>query len=107
MLKTMTLLEISPQEALNRVQAGALLVDVREPHEYNEVRAVGAQLIPLSNFGDMYNTLPQNRELVIICRSGVRSARAAEFLLEQGYQAINLAGGTLAWVEAELPVERG
>ena len=107
MLKTMTLLEISPQEALNRVQAGALLVDVREQHEYNEVRAVGAQLIPLSNFGDMYNTLPQNRELVIICRSGVRSARAAEFLLEQGYQAINLAGGTLAWVEANLPVERG
>lgn len=102
-----TLQEVSPQEGLQRVQAGALLVDVREENEYAEVHAQGAQLLPLSELEARFNELPKDRELVMICRSGARSARAAEFLNAQGYTAINLTGGTLAWQDAGLPTARG
>ncbi|WP_232337470.1 rhodanese-like domain-containing protein [Deinococcus arboris] len=100
--------DVTPQEGQRRVQAGALLVDVREQSEYNEVHAEGAQLLPLSELEARYQELPQDRELVMICRSGARSARAGEFLKERGYgQVVNLAGGTMAWVEGGLPSVQG
>ncbi|MFN4250391.1 MULTISPECIES: rhodanese-like domain-containing protein [unclassified Deinococcus] len=96
--------DITVQEGQSRVQAGALLVDVREPNEFAEVHAEGATLIPLSEFEARFSELPKDRELVMICRSGARSARAGEYLKAQGYsQVVNVAGGTLAWVEAGLP----
>ncbi|WP_343758172.1 rhodanese-like domain-containing protein [Deinococcus depolymerans] len=100
--------DISPQEGQRRVQAGALLVDVREPNEFEEVHADGATLIPLSEFEARFAELPKDRELVMICRSGARSARAGEYLQAQGYaQVVNLAGGTLAWVNEGLPTATG
>lgn len=103
-----TMDEVTPQEGQRRVQAGALLIDVREPNEYAEVHATGAQLMPLSGFEQDYGSLPKDREIVLICRSGGRSARAGEFLLKQGYDKVtNLAGGTTAWVEGGLPSEAG
>ena len=98
--------EVTPQEGQRRVQQGAVLLDVREPEEFADVHAGGAQLMPLSTFGEQYQNLDQDREIVVICRSGARSARAAQFLLDHGYNAVNLAGGTLAWEEGGLPVER-
>lgn len=90
------------------VQEGALLVDVREGHEYEEVHAEGARLLPLSEFEARYGELPQDRPLVMICRSGARSARAGQFLLDHGYgNVVNLAGGTLAWAEGGLPTQGG
>ncbi len=87
---------------------GALLVDVREPNEYSEIHAQGALLLPLSELESRFSELPKDRPLLMICRSGARSARAGEYLLAQGYSDVtNLAGGTLAWAEAGLPVERG
>ncbi|MFC5597054.1 rhodanese-like domain-containing protein [Deinococcus cellulosilyticus] len=100
--------DVSPQEGLARVQAGALLIDVRETGEYSEVHAEGAELIPLSEFQQRYTEIPKDRELVMICRSGARSARAGSFLKEQGYEnVVNLAGGTMAWVNEGLPHVRG
>lgn len=100
--------DVSPQEGLARVQAGALLIDVREPGEYQEVHAEGAQLIPLSEFEARYTEIPQDRELVMICRSGARSARAGSYLLQNGYSnVVNLAGGTMAWVNEGLPHVKG
>jgi len=99
--------EVTPQEGQRRVQAGALLLDVRERDEYAAVHAQGARLMPLSEFQDQYGTLSKDQEIVVICRSGARSARAAQFLLEQGYRAVNLGGGTIAWEDEGLPVERG
>lgn len=100
--------DISPQEGQRRVQAGALLVDVREPNEFEEVHAEGATLIPLSEFEARCSELPRDRELVMICRSGARSARAGEYLKAQGYsQVVNLAGGTLAWANEGLPTGTG
>lgn len=96
--------DVTPQEGQRRVQDGALLVDVREQNEYDVVHAEGATLLPLSEFETRYAELPRDRDLVMICRSGARSARAGEFLVQQGYgRVVNLAGGTNAWVEAGLP----
>ena len=96
--------EVTPAEGHKLVQGGALLVDVREQGEYDEVHAEGAQLLPLSEFEARHAELPRDRPLVMICRSGARSARAGEYLLERGYGDVaNLAGGTLAWAEAGLP----
>ena len=96
--------ETTPQQAQARVQQGALLIDVREQHEYDEVHAEGARLLPLSEFQTRYQELPQDAEVILVCRSGARSTQAAQFLEAQGYQNVtNLSGGTLAWTEAGLP----
>lgn len=90
------------------VQGGALLVDVREQNEYDEVHADGARLLPLSEFEARFAELPRHQGLVMICRSGARSARAGQYLLDHGYtDVVNLEGGTLAWAEAGLPTQGG
>lgn len=100
--------EVSPQEAQQQIKNGARLVDVREANEYQEVHAEGAQLMPLSEFETRYSELPKDQPLVMICRSGARSGRAAQYLLDNGYSNVsNLTGGTLAWQEAGLPTAEG
>ncbi|WP_456830172.1 rhodanese-like domain-containing protein [Deinococcus sp. UYEF24] len=96
--------EVSPKEAQSRMQQGAILVDVREPNEYEEVHATGAQLMPLSEFEAAHSSLPKDAEIVMICRSGARSERAGQMLLDNGYTNVtNLTGGTMAWVQDGLP----
>ena len=103
-----TVQEIDVLEAQKRIEEGAVLVDVREPNEYEESHIPGSRLEPLSTFTSHYDTLPKDKPLVMQCRSGARSERAAKYLLEQGYtDVVNLTGGILAWQEAGLPVERG
>lgn len=98
--------DITPQEGQDRVKQGAMLVDVREQNEYDELRAEGATLLPLSELESRFSELPKDRDLVMICRSGARSARAGEYLMQHGYdRVVNLGGGTLAWAEAGLPTE--
>ena len=100
--------EVDVHEAKRRVEAGAYFIDVREPDEYQEARIPGAHLLPLSSFATRYQAeLPKEREIVVHCRSGRCSSQVTEFLLEHGYQAVNVGGGILAWGEEELPLERG
>ncbi len=100
--------EVSPQEAQSRMNDGALLIDVREQNEYQDVHAQGATLLPLSEFAARFSELPKDKELVMICRSGARSAQATQHLLDNGYSTVsNLKGGTLAWQEAGLPTQEG
>jgi len=85
------------------------LVDVREPHEYaGELGHVpGAELVPLATLLDASAKWDPQREVVLVCRSGGRSARAAIALAGRGFRHLyNLRGGMLAWNEAHLPVER-
>ena len=98
---------VDPQEAQRRVQSGAALIDVREADEYAQARVPGAVLIPLSEFASRYAELPNDREVVLMCAGGVRSARAAEFAAQQGFQVSNLEGGIQAWHSLGLPVEFG
>ena len=100
--------EIDVHEAKARVDGGALFLDVREEDEVARTRIAGTTLLPLSRFIDEFETtLPKDREIVIHCRSGRRSADATAFLNQRGYRAVNVAGGIVAWAEEELPIERG
>ena len=75
-----------------------LLVDVREPHEYQICRIPGSKLIPLGELSKRTGELDPAAEIVVHCKSGGRSARAVEFLKKAGFQNVsNLAGGILAW----------
>lgn len=79
----------------------ALLLDVREPAEWNAGHAPNAIHIPLGSIPERLKDLPiAAGVLPVVCRSGVRSAKAVEYLAAQGVQAINVAGGMQAWEEA-------
>jgi rhodanese-related sulfurtransferase len=100
--------ELDVQETNRRVAEGALLVDVREPNEYGEAHIPGSLLLPMSELQARYQELPKDRPLILQCRSGARSGRATEFLQQNGYTDVhNMAGGILAWREADLPVVEG
>jgi rhodanese-related sulfurtransferase len=100
--------EVDPHEASARIAAGAFHVDVREPDEIRAKRIPGAVALPLSSFGEAYEAaLPEDLPIVVSCRSGARSGRVTSFLIEHGYDAVNLAGGILAWEAQGLPVEHG
>lgn len=98
---------IGVNEVFELVRGGAPLVDVREPHEYEEVRAISARLVPLQRVPDELATFPTAGPVYVICRSGGRSHQACEWLRMQGVDAVNVLGGTLAWVEEQLPTHCG
>ncbi|WP_419185665.1 rhodanese-like domain-containing protein [Ferroacidibacillus organovorans] len=83
-----------------RLKAGekVVLIDVREPSEVAEGMISGAINIPLGELPDRLKEIDADKEAVIICRSGGRSTRACEILLENGFQHVkNLSGGMLGW----------
>ena len=91
---------ITPKEFDERTKEGVdlLLVDVREPEEYELARVEGARLLPLSLFNEWTPSLDPERETVFICHHGVRSAQVCAFLARQGFEKIyNLAGGIDRW----------
>lgn len=99
--------DVDPVEARRRQRAGALLVDVREPDEWAAGHAAGTVHIPLGQLVLHQAELPRDREVLLICASGNRSAAATELLRRVGHpQATNVAGGTKAWTRAGLPVAR-
>jgi hydroxyacylglutathione hydrolase len=88
-------------------QTRALVVDVREPAEYAGGHLPGALSIPQADLALRLDELPRDRDLLVVCEGGTRSARAARFLKQVGYSHVtNLVGGTAAWRQAGLPSER-
>ena len=75
------------------------LVDVREVEEFETLHLEGAQNLPLSQLADIYEKLDKDQLHYAICKSGMRSARACQFLEEQGYKIINVQGGITAFEE--------
>lgn len=73
------------------------LVDVREVEEFQTLHLEGAQNLPLSQLTDTYDQLDKDLLHYVICKSGMRSARACQFLAEQGYDVINVQGGMTAF----------
>lgn len=93
--------EITVEDLKRRLDAGddVQVIDVREPHEYQIANIKGA-LIPLNDLPKRMDEIDRDRETVVHCRSGSRSARAVEFLQQQGFtKTSNLAGGILAWAD--------
>jgi rhodanese-related sulfurtransferase len=91
---------VSPDEAQRLIREGALLLDVRDDDEWAQGRAPGATHVALGELPDRVAELDATRMTVCVCRVGGRSRRAALFLIEQGFDAANLDGGMIAWVEA-------
>jgi rhodanese-related sulfurtransferase len=92
--------EITVDELAVRMEAGAVLLDVREANEIAQVRVPGIVAIPLGDVPHRIEDIPEGDELYVICRSGARSARACEIIMASGRRAVNVAGGTIAWVES-------
>jgi len=77
-----------------------VIIDVREPDEYNICKIEGSKLIPLAQVPQRMNEIPKDKPVVVHCKMGARSMRAVQFLREQGYtNCKNLAGGIDAWAE--------
>jgi adenylyltransferase/sulfurtransferase len=91
--------QMTVAELKQRMDQGSapVVIDVREPHEY-QICNLGARLIPINTVPARLDEIPRDQEVVIHCKSGMRSQRVAEFLVQSGYtQVSNLKGGILAW----------
>ena len=92
--------EIDPVDVKHKLEHGDkfLLLDVREPHEYLICNIPGAKLIPLGEVPQRIHELDSLQEIVVHCKSGVRSGKAADFLRQAGFKRVkNMKGGILAW----------
>jgi rhodanese-related sulfurtransferase len=96
---------IGPDVLRTRLNEGedVYLLDVREPAEVLDWAFPGAVNIPLGELGTRTDELPTDREIVVLCHSGVRSASAAQALDGAGWRAANLTGGVMAWLASEPP----
>jgi sulfur-carrier protein adenylyltransferase/sulfurtransferase len=93
--------EIQPEDLKRRLDKGddILVLDVREPHEY-QICNIRGHLIPLGDLPQRLHELNPNREIIVHCKAGVRSAQAVELLRDRGFQNVtSLAGGITAWAE--------
>ena len=102
-----TVPEIDVNDLEARMVGGVHVLDVREPHEYDEAHIAGVLLMPLESVPTRIAEVPTDQPVYIVCRTGGRSHHAAEFLRQQGVDAINVAGGTKGWIEAGKPFETG
>lgn len=100
---------ISAEETQERIRSKQppLVLDVRQPEEYQSGHIAGAKLIPLEQLTSRLNDLPRDREIVCVCRSGSRSGAATRQLQAAGYTCYNLSGGMIAWQRAGLAVKTG
>jgi len=102
--------DVETVEALQLINhKNALVLDVREESEYKAGHILNAKWIPLGKLAERVGELERHREqpIVVVCRSGNRSASACSMLGKKGYtQAVNLAGGVVAWEKSNLPLEK-
>lgn len=94
----MAVSEVTIEELESALQSGATLIDVREPDEYTAGHVPGAVLVPLASVPAALARFSPESTNYVICKSGARSYRACEFLVGQGLDAVNVEGGTMAWI---------
>jgi rhodanese-related sulfurtransferase len=100
--------EISVAEAAAKRDAGAFILDVRQPDEWNTVHIPGATLIPLDQLEARMNEVPKDKEVVVVCRSGNRSKQGRDILMNAGFaQVTSMASGLNQWSAAGLPTATG
>ena len=103
----MAVSEVTVDELDMALQSGARLIDVREVDEYQAAHVPGAVLVPLATVPSALDHFATDQTTYVICRSGGRSQRACEFLVEQGLSVINVGGGTLAWISSGRDIVAG
>lgn len=102
---------IQPREAAERLKgAKRVVLDVRTPAEFSQAHIVGAVNVPLGELTDEALSkagVVQGEEVFVVCQKGARGERACGELHGRGFQVTNIAGGTEAWIAANLPVTTG
>jgi molybdopterin-guanine dinucleotide biosynthesis protein A/rhodanese-related sulfurtransferase len=104
-LPPMDIPEIDVAELDGLRAEGAPLIDVREEDEFASAHVPGARLIPLGEVPGRVGEIPTDRTVYVICARGGRSGRAVEHFRARGIDAVNVAGGTQAWIDAGLPTD--
>ncbi len=108
-METQTLVnEICPTTTQGKVKNGVLLVDVREKVEVAQLAYDVPNIIniPLSEFEERFTEIPQDKDVVMVCRSGGRSLRAAGFLVNHGYEnVLNMKHGIIRWIQKGFPTK--
>lgn len=99
--------EITVEQLEQVLAAGAQLVDVRETDEYEAGHVPGAVHVPLATVADHFAGLVADGVTYVICKSGGRSLQACRYLDERGMQAVNIEGGTTAWMLSGRPTVLG
>ena len=98
---------IDVKEAKEMMNDGAVVIDVREPHEYSAGHVPDATLIPVNSVYARREELPKDKDLIFVCAVGQRSALAAEMAAAAGLTRLfNLEGGTEAWINSGEPVDK-
>ncbi len=88
----------------NPLPDGLTVLDVREPIEWQHGRIDGAVHVPMGEVPGRLDELPQDTQLLVVCKVGGRSAQVTAWLQQQGYDAVNLSGGMLEWVASGRPI---
>ncbi len=100
--------EVNVQEAATLREAGAFVLDVREMSEWTAGHIPGATLIPLGELENRLVEVPKDVKILVVCRSGNRSAQGRDILLKAGYESVtSMAGGMNDWVAAVYPSVTG
>ena len=99
---------ISVAEAAAKRDAGALILDVREPSEWAAGHVQGATLIPLGSLASRVSEVPKDKDVVVVCRTGVRSAQGRDILQKAGFTRVtSMVGGLTAWQNQGLTLVKG
>jgi rhodanese-related sulfurtransferase len=104
--KTVTLTEISAAQAYEKFQQGAFFLDVRSQAEWDQGHIAKSMLIPLDELQNRLSELPKDRDIVVVCHSGVRSKEGMTILRQAGFsRSACLTDGLIAWQAAGYPLE--
>jgi rhodanese-related sulfurtransferase len=103
--ETATGVELEPAQAAELIESGVELIDVRRPYEYEGGHLAGARNVEMNELSAAAGSIVRERPVLFYCRTGDRSAMAAEAFREAGFDAHNLAGGIVAWAGAGRSLE--
>jgi rhodanese-related sulfurtransferase len=100
--------EISVTQAAEKLNQGAFILDVRQPEEWTQFHISGATLIPLGELPNRLNEVPKDKEIIVVCRTGHRSAQGRDILKNAGFTKVtSMAGGVTQWQTQGLPTASG
>ena len=100
--------EISVVQAAEKRDQGAFILDVRQPEEWQQFHIPGATLIPLGELPNRLNEVPKDKQIVVVCRTGHRSAQGRDILLNAGFPMVtSMAGGVTQWQSQGLAIATG
>lgn len=99
--------EIDIDQTAAALEGGAVLIDVRETDEFAEGHVPGAANFPMGVLTSRLEKLDRTSPVHVICASGNRSAAMTDMLTAEGFDAVNVRGGTSAWIKSGRPVETG